>query len=189
MSPYGSLCFRGTAGDHWHLSVLPGTYPSWQRGFLPVSATRLRRYRCAVSQDERSNAASAASASHSGRTKGGRDCVAEPIRPGNAGSYPSRQRCFAATAARSAETKGTALFLPVLPTPLRGYCCAVRQNERQLPYGSGKTKGARPSQPRFTTLSHVLDKSALYGKGISPARMQSPLWPNPYPDSVAEFSV
>ncbi len=33
------------------------------------------------------------------------------------------------------------LFLPVLPTPLRGYCFAVRQNERQLPYGSGKTKG------------------------------------------------
>jgi len=34
-----------------------------------------------------------------------------------------------------------ALFLPVLPTLLRGYCCAVRQNERQLPSGSGETKG------------------------------------------------
>jgi hypothetical protein len=34
-----------------------------------------------------------------------------------------------------------ALFLHVLPTPLRGYCFAVRQNERQLPYGSGKSKG------------------------------------------------
>jgi len=55
-----------------------------------------------------------------------------PTRLTNAGSCPSRQRCCAATAARSAETKGTALFLPVLPTPLRGYCCAVRQNERQL---------------------------------------------------------
>src|SRR2546426_6657135 len=47
----------------------------------------------------------------------------------------------AATAAQSGRTKGTALFLSVLPTPLRGYCCAVRQNERQLPYGSRKTKG------------------------------------------------
>src|SRR5260370_12537211 len=55
-----------------------------------------------------------------------------PIRLTNAGSCPSRQRDCVATAARSAETKGTALFLPVLPTPLRGYCYAVRQNERQL---------------------------------------------------------
>src|SRR6266851_5549341 len=64
-----------------------------------------------------------------------------PIRLTNAGSCPSRQRDCVATAARSAETKGTALFLPVLPTPLRGYCCAVRQNERQLPCGSGETQG------------------------------------------------
>ena len=41
------------------------------------------------------------------------------IRLTNAGSCPSRQRCFAATAARPAETKGTS----------------------QLPYGSGETKG------------------------------------------------
>src|SRR5258708_28260932 len=34
-----------------------GTYPSCQRWFLPVSATRLRRYRCAVSRDERHCAA------------------------------------------------------------------------------------------------------------------------------------
>src|SRR5258708_6824513 len=64
-----------------------------------------------------------------------------PIRLTNAGSCPSRQRDCVATAARSAETKGTALFLPVLPTPLRGYCCAVRQNERQLPCGSGEPQG------------------------------------------------
>src|SRR5713226_10191831 len=38
-------------------------------------------------------------------------------------------------------TNAAALFLPVLPTPLRGYCCAVRQNERQLPCGSGETQG------------------------------------------------
>ena len=38
-------------------------------------------------------------------------------------------------------TNAAALFLPVLPTPLRGYCCAVRQNERQLPSGSGETQG------------------------------------------------
>src|SRR5260221_8455720 len=44
-----------------------GTNPSHQRWFLPVSATRLRRYRCAVSRDERH---CAASASHSGETKG-----------------------------------------------------------------------------------------------------------------------
>jgi len=50
-----------------------------------------------------------------------------PIRLTNAGSCPSRQRCFAATAARSAETKGTA----------------------QLPYGSGETKGA--ASPLHTT--------------------------------------
>src|SRR6266481_2767650 len=44
-----------------------GTNPSHQRWFLPVSATRLRRYRCAVSRDERH---CAASASHSGETQG-----------------------------------------------------------------------------------------------------------------------
>src|SRR5215471_10807799 len=38
-------------------------------------------------------------------------------------------------------TNAAALFLCVLPTPLRGYCCAVRQHERQLPCGSGETKG------------------------------------------------
>jgi len=63
----GMTFFRGMAGDHRHLSVLPGTYPSGQRWFLPVSATLLRNYRCAVSRDERH---CAASASHSGRTKG-----------------------------------------------------------------------------------------------------------------------
>src|SRR5216683_2558716 len=40
-----------------------------------------------------------------------------PIRLTNAGSCPSRQRCFAATAARSAETKGTAQL--VLRTQVR----------------------------------------------------------------------
>jgi len=34
-----------------------GTYPSCQRWFLPVSATLLRSYRCAVSRDERHCAA------------------------------------------------------------------------------------------------------------------------------------
>src|SRR5213592_760494 len=66
-----------------------------------------------------------------------------------AGTYPSRQRCCAvltrsANAAALAPirvTNAAALFLPVLPTPLRGYCCAVRQNERQLPSGSGETQG------------------------------------------------
>ena len=38
-------------------------------------------------------------------------------------------------------TNAASLFLPVLPTPLRGYCCTVRQNERQLPCGSGETQG------------------------------------------------
>src|SRR6266851_4592028 len=63
-----------------------------------------------------------------------RDCVAEPIRLANAAAplllrSQARRKAYRA---RSAETKGTALFLPVLPTPLRGYCYAVRQNERQL---------------------------------------------------------
>ncbi len=49
-----------------------------------------------------------------------------PIRLTNAGSCPSRQRDCVATAARSAETKGTALFLPVLPTPLRSANAAAR---------------------------------------------------------------
>src|SRR6266851_2552220 len=44
-----------------------GTNPSHQRWFLPVSATRLRRYRCAVSRDERH---CAATASRSGETQG-----------------------------------------------------------------------------------------------------------------------
>src|SRR5713101_1280141 len=48
-----------------------------------------------------------------------------PIRLTNAGSCPSRQRCFAATAARSAETKGTA----------------------QLPCGSGETQGDASPPP------------------------------------------
>ena len=57
-----------------------------------------------------------------------RHCVAEPIRLANAAAplllrSQARRKAYRA---RSAETKGTALFLPVLPTPLRGYCCAVR---------------------------------------------------------------
>ncbi len=48
-----------------------GTNPSHQRWFLPVSATRLRRYRCAVSRDERHCAVLTRSANAaSGRTKG-----------------------------------------------------------------------------------------------------------------------
>src|SRR5258708_16661466 len=78
-----------------------------------------------------------------------------PIRLTNAGSCPSRQRDCVATAARSAETKGTALFLPVLPTPLRGYCCAVRQNERQLPCGSGETQGEGMPLPFISQLKIV----------------------------------
>ena len=37
-----------------------------------------------------------------------------------------------ATLAPIRLTNAATLFLPVLPTPLRGYCYAVRQNERQL---------------------------------------------------------
>ncbi len=62
---YNHLPARGDAG----------TNPSHQRWFLPVSATRLRRYRCAVSRDERH---CAASASHSGETQG--DASPPPIR-------------------------------------------------------------------------------------------------------------
>src|SRR6266446_6227641 len=82
-----------------------------------------------------------------------RDCVAEPIRLGNAAAplllrSQARRKAYRA---RSAETKGTALFLPVLPTPLRGYCCAVRQNERQLPCGSGETQGDASPPPVHTS--------------------------------------
>jgi len=45
---------RRTGIDRLHVA---GTNPSHQRWFLPVSATRLRRYRCAVSRDERHCAA------------------------------------------------------------------------------------------------------------------------------------
>src|SRR5712692_9191775 len=65
----------------------------------------------------------AASASHSGRTKGGRDCVAEPIRLANAAAplllrSQARRKAYRA---RSAETKGTAQL------PLRGQ---VRRKEK-----------------------------------------------------------
>src|SRR5438876_12173423 len=55
-------------------------------------------------------------------------------------------------------TNAASLFLPVLPTPLRGYCFAVRQNERQLPYGSGKTQGVlllrRQAERKAASASH-----------------------------------
>src|SRR5216683_3318835 len=79
-----------------------GTYPSHQRWFLPVSAgTYPSGQRCC-----------AASASHSGRTKGGRDCVAEPIRLANAAAplllrSQARRKAYRA---RSAETQGTARY-------------------------------------------------------------------------------
>src|SRR5260370_22347642 len=58
-------------------------------------------------------------------------------------------------------TNAAALFLPVLPTPLRGYCCAVRQNERQLPCGSGETQGDASPPPIRTTL---VDKGRFLGR-------------------------
>ena len=82
------------------------------------------------------------------------------------GTYPSWQRGFASSAARSARTKGATLVLArlgnataslnlsVSPTRLRRYCCAVRRDARhtaarsaetkgtaQLPCGSGETQG------------------------------------------------
>ena len=61
-------------------------------------------------------------------------------------------------------TNAATLFLPVLPTPLRGYCFAVRQNERQLPFGSGETQGEGVSLHFFRSmkLDGVLQLSRLF---------------------------
>src|SRR6266436_8332216 len=69
-----------------------GTNPSHQRWFLPVSATRLRRYSFAVSRDERH---CAASASHSGETQGDASPprVRSPPAPTRSHSLP-RKYCF-----------------------------------------------------------------------------------------------
>src|SRR5216683_5801981 len=76
-----------------------------------------------------------------------------PIRLTNAGSCPSRQRDCVATAARSAETKGTA----------------------QLPCGSGETQG-EASPPRSTpppplrgtrSVSHW-DRGRCWHQSVSP---------------------
>jgi len=48
------------------------------------------------------------------------------VNAASAASYAQTEWKEASTAAQSGRTKGTALFLPVLPTPLRGYCFAVR---------------------------------------------------------------
>src|SRR5260221_4977542 len=99
----------GATRSHPHHRATTGTYPSCQRWFLPVSAgTYPSGQRCC-----------AASASHSGRTKGGRDCVAEPIRLANAAAplllrSQARRKAYRA---RSAETKGTAQL--VLRTQVR----------------------------------------------------------------------
>src|SRR5260221_11529700 len=90
----------GATRSHPQHRATTGTYPSCQRWFLPVSAgTYPSGQRCC-----------AASAAHSGRTKGGRDCVAEPIRLANAAAplllrSQARRKAYRA---RSAETKGTA---------------------------------------------------------------------------------
>src|SRR5260370_40645954 len=89
-----------------------------------------------------------------------------PIRLTNAGSCPSRQRDCVATAARSAETKGTALFLPVLPTPLRGYCYAVRQNERQLVL---RTQAGRKEREK-KTLRETSESQARRSSAPQPPR-------------------
>src|SRR5216684_1008352 len=102
-----------------------------------------------------------------------------PIRLTNAGSCPSRQRDCVATAARSAETKGTALFLPVLPTPLRGYCCAVRQNERQLPCGSGETQG--DASPPLTHTAPAATRLLYHGGKSAKGRCKHPHHPSAPP--------
>src|SRR6266571_7445721 len=57
-----------------------------------------------------------------------------------------------------------ALFLPVLPTPLRGYCFAVRQNEKQLPCGSGETQGE--AMPLHFTCHMKLDRANCHAEHI-----------------------
>src|SRR5260370_37493275 len=73
-------------------------------------------------------------------------------------------------------TNAAALFLPVLPTPLRGYCCAVRQNERQLPCGSGETQGDASPPPIRTTL---VDKGRFLGRTRSDAGGAASPQPSP----------
>src|SRR6266566_1951485 len=74
---------------------------------------------------------------------------------GDAGTYPSCQRWFlpvlpttlAHLLLRSqAEREALRCSYPFDQRRMRGYCCAVRSNERQLPYGSGKTKGEASPQ-------------------------------------------
>ena len=123
-----------TTGDHWHISVLPGTYPSGQR----CCAASLR----------------------SGRTKGATLVLARlgwhlSVRPG---TYPSWQRGFASSAARSARTKGATRLAPlVLRTqagrkedataslPLRGR--PRRKALRSYPPGQARRKEQGPPVP------------------------------------------
>jgi hypothetical protein len=62
----------------------------------------------------------------------------------------------ASTAAQSGRTKGTALFLPVRPTPHALARIRLTNAAAQLPYGSGETKG------ELLLRSQVERKAATY---------------------------
>ena len=70
------------------------------------------------------------------------------------GEQASRLACssFSDTKMQSKVTgEGRCWHLSVSATPLRGYCCAVRQNERQLPCGSGEMQGEASPPPVHTS--------------------------------------
>src|SRR6266851_1563178 len=79
-------------------------------------------------------------------------CWHQSVSPG---TYPSGQRCCAASAPHSGRTKGATLVLArlgnataslnlsVSPTRLRRYCCAVRRDARHTVRGQPRRKALR----------------------------------------------
>src|SRR5260370_2226261 len=107
---------------YWQGAMLAPIRLTWH---LSVLATRLRRYRCAVSQDERSNAGSCPSR-------------LAPIRPANAAA-----QLVLRTQAGRKEDATASLNLSVSPTRLRRYCCAVRRDARHTVRGQPRRKALR----------------------------------------------